>query len=177
MNLMSQSEYARKRNRARSLISRYVKQGRIILVDGKVNTEQADKALGFLNENSVHNVHKNGDRGNASGGDNYWKEKTRREAAEASLKEMELARRRQELVEVEAVDYEFSKLVAAVRQKLLAVPSKIAPLTHNQKTVAATQRIFEQGIHEALNELGNYDAKSGKSRSPRASRTKLNGKH
>ncbi len=172
MNLMSQSEYARKRNRARSLISRYVKQGRIILVDGKVDTEQADKALGFINENGVHNVHKNGDRANTNSGDNYWKEKTRCEAANASLKELELARRRQELVEVEAVDYEFSKLVAAVRQKLLAIPSKIAPITHKQKTIAATQRLIEQGIHEAMNEFGSYDAKSGKIVCPRRVKTK-----
>jgi phage terminase Nu1 subunit (DNA packaging protein) len=159
MNLMSQSEYARKRNRARSLISRYVKHGRIVLVNGKVDPEQADTALGFGNGNGVV---KNGDSISTKNGDNYWKEKARCQAAEASLKEMDLAQRRQELVEVDLVDYEFSKLVAAVRQKLLAIPSKIAPITFAQKTVAATQRLIEQGIHEALNDLGTYNAKSGK---------------
>lgn len=164
MELLSRAEYARRRNRAKSLITRYVKDGRIVLVDGKVNPEQADKALGFTNENEFEKE-KNGE----SGGD-YWKEKTRREAAEASLKELDLARRRGELIEVNIAVHEFSKLADSVRQNLLAIPTKIASVVYGQKTIPATQRVIELAIHEALNEFGTYNAESGKPRASRASR-------
>lgn len=167
MNLMSQAEYARQRKRAKSLISRYVKDGRIVLVDGKVDPNQADTALGFTSDGGVH---KNDAEGKTKDGDNYWKEKTRREAAEASLKELDLALRRGELVEVDAVVHEFSKMVDAVRQQLLSIPTKIAPAVQSQKTIPATHRLIEQAIHEALNDFGTYNAKTGKPRTPRTPR-------
>lgn len=164
MELISQAEYARRVKKDKGLISRHVKHGRIILENGKVNPVQADQALGYSSSGDSENV----DSEKKGQGKNYWEEKTRRESAEASLKELELAFRRKELVEVEVVSQEFSKLVDAVRQKLLAIPSKIAPITHQQKTIAATRQIIEQGIHEALNEFGSYNPKTGKSGSSRA---------
>ncbi len=165
MNLMSQAEYARQRNRAKSLITRYVKDGRIVLVDRKVDPEQADKALGFTKVHKAHNE-EDGDKKNESG--DYWKEKTRRESAEASLKELDLSRRQGELVEVDVVAQEFSKMVDAVRQQLLSIPTKIAPTVHAQKTIHAIHRIIEDAIHDALNDFGTYNAESGKPRTGRA---------
>ncbi len=75
-----------------------------------------------------------------------------------------------ELFEIDAVDRELAKMVHTFRQKLLALPSKIAPISHKQKTVAATRRLLGQGIHEAMNELGSYDPKSGKTKPSRATK-------
>ncbi len=163
---MSQSEYARQRGRARSLISRYVKQGRIVLVKGKVDVEKADVVLGFVSDGGVN---KKGSDDKNDDGDNYWKEKARREAAEASLKELDLAERRKELVEVDLVAHEFSKMVDAVRQQLLSIPTKISPTVKSAKSIAEIHRLIEQSIHEALNDFGTYNANTGKPRASRAS--------
>jgi len=167
VNLMSQAEYARQRNRAKSLISRYVKDGRIVLVGKQVDSDQADKALGFTSGGKARNED-DGDKKNGSG--DYWKEKTRRESAEAGLKELDLAQRQGELVEVEVVAHEFSKMVDAVRQQLLSLPTKIAPAVHTQKTIHAIHRIIEEAIHDALNDFGTYNAETGKPRSARTPR-------
>ncbi len=81
MDLISQAEYARQRNRAKSLISRYVKQGRVKLKDGKVDPTQADAALGFTGGEIVNEK-------NGNGKPNLWDERARLVGFKADIAEM-----------------------------------------------------------------------------------------
>jgi terminase small subunit / prophage DNA-packing protein len=76
-------------------------------------------------------------------------------AAEASLKELKLFREAGQLVTVEDAEQVWTKQVAAVRQKLLGIPTKLAPLVLVAETVEEARSILEADINEALNELAD----------------------
>lgn len=79
--------------------------------------------------------------------------KARKLAAEAELAEIELAKARGELVPIDAVAKAVTDEYAATRAKLLALPSKLAPLVAIEDREAACRDAIERGITEALDEL------------------------
>lgn len=79
--------------------------------------------------------------------------------AEADLAALELQRQRGEVVLIEEVAKEFGNACAAVRAKLLAIPSKLAARLAVEDGEAACYRIVGDAIHEALTEL-TADAES-----------------
>jgi hypothetical protein len=79
--------------------------------------------------------------------------KARKLAAEAELAEITLAKARRELVAIDAVAQAVGDEYAAVRAKLLSLPTKLAPLVAIEEREAACRDLIERGITEALNEL------------------------
>lgn len=77
----------------------------------------------------------------------------RKVAGEAALVEIEVAKKRGELVEIEVVAQAFGEQCANVRARLLPMPSKLAPLLAATSDLNEVQALLEQGIHEALSEL------------------------
>jgi len=93
---------------------------------------------------------------NAVGNSGDWdleEARRRREAAEAALKEIELAKARGEVVEIEAVADIVGDDYSRVRARLIAIPPKLAPLVHRAESVAEIREYLDDGVREALAEL------------------------
>ena len=110
---LSQSKYAEHRNVTKGYIGRLVKEGRLHLIKGKLNVEMSDAELD--------------NKSNDDKAPNYWREKALHEKAKRELAELDLKLKQDQLVEVDQVGDHLDKIFSAVRQRLLATPSKIAP--------------------------------------------------
>ena len=123
-------------------ISRLIKEGRLPLIKGKLNVEMSDAEL----DNKSNN-------GNAP---NYWSERALHEKAKRELVELDLKLKHDQLVEVDQVGEHLDKIFSAVRQRLLATPSKIAPLVHAEESVGGARIVLESAVFEVLDELSEY---------------------
>lgn len=82
------------------------------------------------------------------------KEARRRKlAAEAALTELELAKEQGKVVEIDQVARVVGEEYANCRARLLAIPSKLAPLLDATPGINAKRDLIEQAITEALDEL------------------------
>ena len=127
---LSQSKYAEHRNVTKGYIGRLIKEGRLHLIKGKLNVAMSDAEL----EN----------KSNDDKAPNYWREKALHEKAKREPAEQDLKLKQDQLVEVDQVGEHLDKIFSAVRQRLLATPSKIAPLVHVEESVGGA-RIVEEG--------------------------------
>ncbi|MDO8421552.1 MAG: terminase small subunit [Parvibaculum sp.] len=88
---------------------------------------------------------------------NHEDEKARKTTAEADLKEIELAEARAEVVPIGHSVKEFAKRVAATRSKMLALPTKLAPVLVVMTDIEESRAVIEDMIREALDELARDD--------------------
>ena len=84
-------------------------------------------------------------------------EKKRLTRINADRKELQLQKERGELINTETAMKLWGTVCANMRSKLLAVPSKLAPLVFALKSIAEVKARMEKSIHEVLNELANPD--------------------
>ena len=70
---------------------------------------------------------------------------------------MALARERGELAPVVTVRQYLEGILGAFRSKVLAIPSKLAPLVVGIKTTPAARDVIENHLHDALHELSRLD--------------------
>lgn len=87
----------------------------------------------------------------------YDEARTRKVAAEAEIAELELAKVRGELALVQDVIKAWDDVLAALKAKLLAVPTKMGPILAAETDAGEIQQQLEDQIRECLNELSNYD--------------------
>lgn len=87
----------------------------------------------------------------------YDEARTRKVAAEAEIAELELAKVRGELALVQDVITAWDDVLAALKAKLLAVPTKMGPILAAETDAGDIQKQLEDQIRECLNELSNYD--------------------
>jgi len=109
---LSQSKYAEHRNVTKGYIGRMVKEGRLHLIKGKLNVKMLDAELD--------------NKSNDEKAPNYWIEKALHEKAKRELAELDLKLKQDQLVELDQVGLHLDLIFSAVRQRLLATPSKIA---------------------------------------------------
>ena len=84
---------------------------------------------------------------------NYETEKARAEKNKADKLEMQNAVTRGELVERSEVLADLQKSFAAVRAKLLAIPTKAAPVIITLGDASLAQSTLKKFVHDALDEL------------------------
>ncbi len=92
-------------------------------------------------------------------GSTYDEARTRKVTAEAEIAELELAKIRGTLVSADDVVKAWEDVLGALKAKLLSVPTKGAPVISTETDTPVCQRILEDLINEALEELSNYDPK------------------
>jgi phage terminase Nu1 subunit (DNA packaging protein) len=92
------------------------------------------------------------DTGNIKGG-SLEQERTRLTKAQADSEEMRAAERRGQLVPIEEAQLAWAKMITAARNKLLAMPNKIAPRALAARSVTDVQQIVKREVHQALTEL------------------------
>lgn len=77
----------------------------------------------------------------------------RKEAAFAAMAELDLGKRRGELVEIESVSEIVGEEYSRVRAKLMGMPVKLAPVLEQATTVQEYREIVEDAVVECLSEL------------------------
>lgn len=88
-----------------------------------------------------------------AGAPDYSAERARLLRARADLAEMEAGGRRGALIPAEAVEGSWIAILARLRQRLLALPDRLAPLCHEETTIAGTRDQIRRAVREALEEL------------------------
>jgi hypothetical protein len=140
---LSQSKYAEHRNVTKGYIGRLVKEGRLHLIKGKLNVLMSDAELDNKSNNDK--------------APNYWSEKALHEKAKRELAELDLKLKCNNVVEVDQIGDHLDKIFSAVRQKLLGLPGKIAPLVQAEESIGGIQIVLESAIFEVLSELSEYN--------------------
>ena len=92
----------------------------------------------------------------------YNAARARKMEADADLAELELLQAKKELVSANDVLNSWVEVLAAMRAKMLSLPTVTAPLVANETDIGAIQHIIEKQIHEALDELSTYDTNKPK---------------
>ena len=90
-------------------------------------------------------------------GSSYDEARTRKVNAEAQIAELELEKIHGTLVVAEDVVSAWNDVLGALKAKLLAIPAKGAPVLATETQTGQCQVILEDLIHEALEELSNYE--------------------
>lgn len=98
-------------------------------------------------------------------------ERTRKTRLEADILELEKAQLAGQLIPVDQVQAAWGRLAAAFRARMLALPTKTAPLVVAADSFMTAEKILTDAIHDALNELsgdelagrvaGQFDAGDG----------------
>ena len=79
--------------------------------------------------------------------------KLRQATANAELAEIELAERRALVVPIDHVAKQVARLLANVRARMLAIPTKAAPIAHVAKSAEEIRATIEEQVRDALSEL------------------------
>ena len=87
----------------------------------------------------------------------YNAARARKMEADADLAELELLQAKKELLSANDVLNSWVEVLAAMRAKMLSLPTVTAPLVANETDIGAIQHIIEKQIHEALDELSTYE--------------------
>jgi len=85
----------------------------------------------------------------------------RKVSAEAAIAELNLQQLRGELIEVEAVAQAVADEYSNVRQRLLAMPTKLAPQVIPVDSIPEAEALIQEFIHEAIEELTQDGIYSG----------------
>lgn len=81
----------------------------------------------------------------------------RKAFADAELAELELKRRRSELIDARVVEQAVTTSYIDCKTRLMVIPSKLAPIIAGEPDVKKCKLLLETEIHQALNELGRYE--------------------
>lgn len=87
---------------------------------------------------------------------NYNAARARKMVADAELAELELLKAKGDLVSAEDVCGAWTDVLGAARGKLLATPTKLAPLLSTETETGVIRHLIEEAIREALDELSAY---------------------
>jgi hypothetical protein len=165
IELVSMSEYARRRGCTEAAVRRAVRDGRISLMDGRVDPVAADAQwarntrvrAGSRPADDV-NLRAPGAAPPATGGDeppveDYYLVKARRERAEADLAELKLAELRGELVRVADVRAAYAKRAAGLREAILQLPARLSAQLAAESDQAKCHDLLQADLHGILAQL------------------------
>ena len=144
--IVSKSHFAREINISRTSIYKLIKKGIIpVKESGKIDLQLALKKWEEYKEYQV-NI-------NDKKSSEYNFQRTRREKFNADLLELELVEKKGKLVKIEDVCTAEKNIASIVRTKLLAIPSKVAPLVSTETSVKKIKSTLDEVIREVLHEL------------------------
>lgn len=174
VTLISQSEYARRRGVAKSAVAKAVAEGRISLIDGKVDPAVADiqweqntraradsrrgatnAALLEVQVPSTPNAAPEGPESRpaatapaSEGG--YTDFRTRREKAEAERAEMETARMAGRLVDRDGVEHAVFDAFRQLRDATFSAPARTAPKLVGLSDAREIERVIAEELRKAF---------------------------
>lgn len=86
----------------------------------------------------------------------YNAARARKMEADAQMAELELLQAKRKLVSADDVTAAWVDVLAALKAKLLALPTKCAPICATEKDIKVIQSVIENQVREALDELSAY---------------------
>jgi hypothetical protein len=89
----------------------------------------------------------------ATARDEYWNSRSRREAAEAELAELELAERNGRVIQVAAVETVWAHALVATREHLLQVRARLSPLLAVEGDVFKIEQMLDAEHSQALSHM------------------------
>lgn len=178
-NLVTKSEYAKKRGCAPSAVTKAVKEGRIttVVVEGRqmIDVDVADiqwarNTRARADSSSAATVAAGiADAGGALSGASgvrpvivanevgasvgYEEARRRRELAEASIAEMKQAEMAGLLIRADAVRSAWAAKITGARDALLQIPSRMAPVLAAESDLVRVTALLEDELRQALAEL------------------------
>jgi phage terminase Nu1 subunit (DNA packaging protein) len=143
--LVSQRKYAKMRGVSSSWISRLCRQGKIPTVAGRIDVAAADRAW-------TQGSGENDEEITFAEAQRRWR------LATAQLRELELKQKEGGLVFAADVQHEVERVFANVRSRLLAMPTKMAPILASIHSVPECAEILRHEIYLALSFLADHVA-------------------
>lgn len=185
VTLMTQAQYAEHRGVSRAAVHKAIKDERISTIDGKIDPAVADiqwaansrarapsspaaAALSGARPDvasrpaaSAPDPGDPGYGGMFESPDDYGVSRARREAAEAELAELKLAEQRGNLIQLKAVEAVWSNSCAGMREHLLQIRARLAPLLANESDVFKVEQLLEAEHNAALQLLAGSASTAG----------------
>ena len=93
-------------------------------------------------------------------GDDYSTHRTRLTKARADITEMERAQMENRLIPAPDVELAWNSIISNVRNRLIAIPTKVAPVVFASKTLNEIRDIIKDEIYSALDELANAEIRT-----------------
>lgn len=167
IELVTKTEYARRRGCTEAAVRRAVRDGRITLIDGRIDPVAADaqwarntRVRAGSRGTDDANLGVNGasvPRSDADDGDDiadgYWKSRARRELAEADLAELKLAEQRGLLVRAADIRAAQARRLAALREALLQLPARLAPVLAAEADAGKVHEQLQDELHQVLTHM------------------------
>ncbi len=169
VQLITQAEYARRRGCTEGAVRRAVRDGRISLINGKIDPVAADAQwarntrvrAGSRATDDVNLSGSGGTGGTAAGDDDdeedsatgYWKSRARRERAEAELAELKLAELQGQLVRADDWAAALAKRAAAFREGLLQIPARLSAQLAAESDQARIHALLEDELRQVMSQL------------------------
>jgi phage terminase Nu1 subunit (DNA packaging protein) len=143
--LVSQRQYARLRNVSSSWISRLVRAGKIPTVGARIDVAAADRALADANTDDSEVT-------------TFAEAQRRWRLATARLRELELKQKEGGMCFVVDVQREVERVFGNVRSRLLAMPTKMAPILASTHSVPECCELLRHEVYLALECLSQHGA-------------------
>ena len=140
-NLITQTETAKRLMINKDTLRKWLDQGKLNRYEGGKICE--DELREFIRRDKPANAPV------------LSKEKARHEKLKADLAELELKRRRGELLEVEEVKKDWIRMINSCKTKMLASPANVSPQLPGCDSVSEMERVLKKHIWQALEELAN----------------------
>ncbi len=167
IELVTQREYARRRGCTEAAVRRAVRDGRISLIDGRIDPVAADAQ--WARNTRVRAGSRPTDDANLTGSSTasgqsgqpedddtdsgYWKSRARRERAEAELAELKLRELQGQLVRADEWAAALAKRAAAFREGLLQIPSRLAAQLAAEADQARVHTMLEDELRHVMEQL------------------------
>jgi phage terminase Nu1 subunit (DNA packaging protein) len=139
---------------SQSEVKRLVDEG-IIKKDSRGNYDLLYSLKGYIGHLQV----RAGSRSGVSA--DYGEERARLTKAQADKAEMEASVLAGKLVDVDQLISQWEMMLTAVKTKMLAIPSKLAPVIADEDEPGIIQNVIDDYVREALEELASYGTSSG----------------
>lgn len=132
-------------------IDAWVRGGMPCVVEGGRGVEYQFNTRDAINWHVAQKAAPKGAVGN--GTETLEEAKRRREITNADLAEIDLAERRGRVVPIEHVAKQVGRLLSSVRARLLAIPTKVAPVAQTAGSAEEIRSMIEDSIREAMTEI------------------------
>jgi len=157
MPMMGLREYSRHRGCTLHAVQTAIAHGRIQKVDGKIDSEAADKAWEENTDAAMARYRGSNQAENASSKTAaYLEERTLRERLRRQREQMELDQQAGLLVPKAEVLHGYEAAFTRTRAKFLGVPSKVKQ--HLPHLTSKDLVVIDQIVRDALSELANVDS-------------------
>lgn len=168
IELVSKTEYARRRGCTEAAVRRAVKDGRITLIEGKIDPVAADaqwarntRVRAGSRPTDDANLSGSGQAGGRAGDDDddeddangYWKSRARRERAEAELAELKLSELQGHLVRADDWAAALARRAAAFREGLLQIPARLSAQLAAETDQARVHTLLEDELRQVMAHL------------------------